>query len=133
MTVGAFNPDLIICAGFMRILGPVFVRRFGDRVINSHPSLLPQFPGAHAVADALSAGANVTGCTVHQVDLGVDSGPVLDQRLVPIEDQDSVAELHERIKVQERTMLVDVVNRIAEGTLVLTPGPGAAQADPVNQ
>gem|GEM_PF-24274 len=117
--VAAFEPDLVVSAGFMRILGPEFLERFGDRTINTHPSLLPMFPGAHAVVDAMAAGAKVTGCTVHKIDAGVDTGPVLAQRMVPVEKADTVETLHERIKIQERSMLVEVVNRLASGRLVL--------------
>lgn len=117
--VAAFKPDLIISAGFMRILGAEFLEVFGDRTINTHPSLLPMFPGAHAVRDALAAGARMTGCTVHKVDAGVDTGPVVAQRMVPVSKNDTEETLHERIKTQERTMLVEVVNRLATGRLKL--------------
>jgi phosphoribosylglycinamide formyltransferase-1 len=119
--VASFKPDLVVSAGFMRILGPPFLRRFGDRTINTHPALLPAFPGAHAVRDALAAGAEVTGCTVHQVDDGVDTGPVIDQRRVVVAPGDTEATLHERIKVQEREMLIQTVARIARGELKLGP------------
>ena len=117
--VAAFNPDLVVSAGFMRILGAEFLEAFGDRIINTHPSLLPMYPGAHAVRDALAARARMTGCTVHKVDAGVDTGPVVAQRMVPVVKSDTEASLHERIKVQERTMLVEVVNRLATGRLHL--------------
>jgi phosphoribosylglycinamide formyltransferase-1 len=111
--VGAFKPDLVVSAGFMRILGEGFLERFGDRTINTHPALLPAFPGAHAVADALAAGVAETGCTVHWVDAGVDTGPVIDQRRVAIEPGDTEAALHERIKTEERDMLRETINRLA--------------------
>ena len=117
--VAVFQPDLVISAGFMRILGPEFLAVFGNCTINTHPSLLPQYPGAHAVQDALAAGARVTGCTVHKVDAGVDTGPVLAQRMVAVKSSDTVETLHERIKRQERAMLVEVVNRLATHQLVL--------------
>jgi phosphoribosylglycinamide formyltransferase-1 len=117
--VAAFDPDLVVSAGFMRILGAPFLERFGDRTINTHPALLPAFPGAHAVRDALAAGAAVTGCSVHQVDAGVDTGPVLDRREVAVLPGDTEASLHERIKVQERAMLVETVARLARGELLL--------------
>ena len=117
--VGAFNPDLVISAGFMRLLGPEFLEVFGTRTINTHPSLLPMFPGAHAVRDALAAGARMTGCTVHKIDAGVDTGPVIAQRMVAVDNNDTEETLHERIKVQERAMLVEVVNRLATGRLKL--------------
>ena len=111
--VAARAPDLVISAGFMRILGPAFLARFGPRVINTHPALLPAFPGAHAVRDALAYGVKVTGCTVHLVDAGVDTGPVVAQAAVPVEADDDEEVLHERIKSVERGLLVDVVGRMA--------------------
>ena len=117
--VGVFKPDLVISAGFMRILGAEFLAVFGDRTINTHPSLLPMFPGAHAVQDAIAAGATITGCTVHKVDAGVDTGPILAQRQVAVKADDTVETLHERIKVQERAMLVEVVNQLAAGEITL--------------
>jgi phosphoribosylaminoimidazolecarboxamide formyltransferase/IMP cyclohydrolase len=125
--VAAFNPDLVVSAGFMRILGEPFLARFGDRTINTHPALLPAFPGAHAVRDALAAGVTATGCSIHQVDSGVDTGPVIAQRRVDVLAGDTEASLHERIKVEERGMLVDAVARIARGELPLPadgPAPG---------
>ncbi len=110
--VGAFRPDLVVLAGFMRLLGAAYLDRFGDRTINTHPALLPAFPGAHGVRDALAYGVKVTGATVILVDAGTDTGPVLDQRCVPVEDGDDEAALHERIKVVERELLVDVVRRM---------------------
>lgn len=108
------EPDLIVSAGFMRILGAAVVDKFGGRIINSHPSLLPAFPGAHAVADALAAGASETGATVHLVDHGMDTGLVLAQVRVPVEPGDTIETLHERIKVVERELIVDVIrSRIA--------------------
>lgn len=100
------TPDLIVSAGFMKILGPSFVRRFSGRLINTHPALLPSFPGAHAVRDALDYGVKVTGSTVHYVDEGVDTGPIIAQRAVDIHPDDSEDELHERIKKVERESLV---------------------------
>jgi formyltetrahydrofolate-dependent phosphoribosylglycinamide formyltransferase len=117
--VDAYRPDLVVSAGFMKILGPVFLAGFGGRILNTHPALLPSFPGAHPVADALKHGVKVTGCTVHLVDGGVDTGPILAQRAVPVETDDSEAELHERIKWSERRMLVEVIGRLArEGCTV---------------
>jgi phosphoribosylglycinamide formyltransferase-1 len=103
-------PDLVIGAGFMKLLGPAFLARFGGRAINTHPSLLPAFPGQRAVADALAGGAASTGATVFLIDAGLDSGPILAQQPVPVEPGDTVASLHERIKVVERRLLVEVVN-----------------------
>jgi phosphoribosylglycinamide formyltransferase 1 len=111
--VAAWSPDLVVSAGFMRILGPGFLRRFPQRVINTHPALLPSFPGAHAVRDALAYGVRVTGSTVHLVDEGVDTGPVLAQEAVPVADGDDEESLHERIKVVERRLLVEIVARLS--------------------
>jgi phosphoribosylglycinamide formyltransferase-1 len=117
--VAVFDPGLVVSAGFMRILGAGFLDRFAGRVINTHPALLPSFPGAHAVRDALAHGVKVTGCTVHVVDEGVDTGPIVAQRAVQIAVDDNERRLHERIKVVERALLVDVVGRIArEGMTV---------------
>ncbi|OBH36032.1 phosphoribosylglycinamide formyltransferase [Mycobacterium sp. E342] len=115
----ANSPDLVVSAGFMKILGPQFLSRFYGRIVNTHPALLPAFPGAHGVADALAYGVKVTGCTVHLVDAGTDTGPILAQQAVPVLDGDSVETLHERIKVTERKLLVDVVAEIATGGLTL--------------
>ncbi|OBK23105.1 phosphoribosylglycinamide formyltransferase [Mycobacterium asiaticum] len=109
----AHHPDLVVSAGFMRILGPQFLSRFSGRTLNTHPALLPAFPGAHGVRDALTYGVKVTGCTVHLVDAGVDTGPILAQRPVEVFDGDNEETLHERIKVVERQLLVDVVAAIA--------------------
>jgi phosphoribosylaminoimidazolecarboxamide formyltransferase/IMP cyclohydrolase len=109
--VASFEPWLVVSAGFMRILSPKFLAQFG--IINSHPSLLPLFPGAHAVADALSAGVDQTGCTVFSVDEGVDTGPIIAQRDVQILAHDDVATLHERIKVVERKLMPEVVTELA--------------------
>ena len=113
-TIEHFNPDLVVLAGFMRILPPSFVSRFSPNLINIHPSLLPLFPGAHAVRDALAAGARETGVTIHLVDKGVDTGPVIAQRTVTVMPADDQASLHERIKVQEHELLVETVLSIAE-------------------
>lgn len=113
--VAAYRPDLVVSAGFMKILGPHFLARFANRVINTHPALLPSFPGMHAVADALAMGVKVTGSTVHFVDAGVDTGPIIAQEAVVVETDDDEARLHERIKVVERRLLVDVVERLGRG------------------
>jgi phosphoribosylglycinamide formyltransferase-1 len=117
--VGVFGPTLVVSAGFMRILGASFLARFAGRVVNTHPALLPAFPGAHGVRDALAYGVRVTGCTVHLVDEGVDTGPIIAQRAVEVLDDDDEASLHERIKAVERALLVDVVGRIARGDLTV--------------
>ncbi|MFC5286168.1 phosphoribosylglycinamide formyltransferase [Actinokineospora guangxiensis] len=111
--VAAHEPDIVVSAGFMKILGPAFLERFGGRIINTHPALLPAFPGAHAVADALAHGVKVTGSTVHLVDGGVDTGPIIAQEAVVVAPGDDEAALHERIKVVERRLLVDVVAAMA--------------------
>jgi formyltetrahydrofolate-dependent phosphoribosylglycinamide formyltransferase len=105
----AFEPDLVVSAGFMKLVGPAVLGAFGGRLINTHPALLPAFPGAHAVRDALAAGVPVTGSTVHVVDAGVDTGPVLAQRQVAVLPDDDEARLHERIKAVERELLVQTV------------------------
>jgi phosphoribosylglycinamide formyltransferase-1 len=109
----AHQPDLVVSAGFMKILGPQFLSRFVGRVVNTHPALLPAFPGAHAVPDSLAYGVRVTGCTVHLVDAGVDTGPILAQEAVAVLDDDDEAALHERIKVVERRLLVEVLAAMA--------------------
>lgn len=106
--------DLVVCAGFMRVIGPELVGRYSGRIINSHPALLPAFPGAHAVRDALDYGVKVTGCTVHVVDSGVDTGPIIAQQPVNVVDGDDEPSLHERIKEVERVLLVDVLQRIVD-------------------
>lgn len=113
--VAAYQPDLVVSAGFMKILGPEFLSRFAGRVINTHPALLPSFPGMHAVADALAAGVRVTGSTVHFVDAGVDTGPVIAQEAVPVETDDTEDVLHERIKAVERRLLVETIERLGRG------------------
>ena len=109
-----FEPDLVVLAGFMKILPPNFVQALSPNLINTHPSLLPEFKGAHAVRDALAAGETRTGVTIHVVDEGVDTGPHLAQAEVQIHPGETEAELHERIKVVERELLVDVVKQFAE-------------------
>ena len=111
--VGVFSPALVVLAGFMRILGAAYLAEFGDRTINTHPALLPSFPGAHGVRDALAHGVKVTGTSVILVDEGTDTGPIVAQRAVEVRDDDDEATLHERIKVVERELLVDVVSRLA--------------------
>jgi phosphoribosylglycinamide formyltransferase 1 len=111
--VAAHEPDLVISAGFMKLLGPVFLERFGGRVINTHPALLPSFPGMHGPRDALAYGVKLTGASVFLVDSGVDTGTILDQAAVEVADDDTVASLHERIKVVERGLLVDTTHRLA--------------------
>jgi phosphoribosylglycinamide formyltransferase-1 len=109
--VAAYEPVLVVSAGFMKILGPAFLGS-GFTTINTHPALLPAFPGAHGVRDALDYGVKVTGCTCHVVDSGVDTGPIIDQAVVGVEDDDTVESLHERIKASERSLLVETVGRM---------------------
>lgn len=111
--VAAHQPDLVVLAGFMKIVGPSFLLRFAQRVVNTHPALLPSFPGAHPVRDTLAYGVKLTGATVHLVDAGVDSGPVIAQAAVPVLAGDTEEVLHERIKAVERSLLVDTVGRMA--------------------
>lgn len=120
--VMAHEPDLVVSAGFMRILSPVFVDAFAGRLINLHPALLPAFPGAHAVRDALAAGVRVTGSTVHFVDHLVDHGPIILQVPVAVEAGDTEETLHERIKGAEHRMLVDACKLFVEGKVHLDAG-----------
>ncbi len=113
------EPELVVLAGFMRIVSADFVARFPRRIVNVHPSLLPAFPGARAPRDAIAAGVNESGCTVHLVDEGVDTGDVLAQRRVPILATDDVASLHERIKAQEHALLPSTIDEIARGEISL--------------
>lgn len=117
--VGVFDPAWVVTAGFMRILGAPVLERFRGRIINTHPALLPSFPGAHGVRDALAYGVAVTGCTVHLVDEGVDTGPIIAQQAVEVAPDDDEASLHERIKTVERALLVDVVGRAARAGLTV--------------
>lgn len=126
--IAAYTPDLIVLSGFMRVLSATFLGRFPDRVINQHPAMLPEpgtklysqagvelpvLRGAHVVADALRAGLPVTGCTIHRATPAVDDGPVLARAEVPILPSDDETALHERIKTEERRLLVEVVRRLA--------------------
>jgi phosphoribosylglycinamide formyltransferase-1 len=111
--VAEHEPDLVVLAGFMKLVGPAFLDRFGGRCVNTHPALSPAFPGMHGPADALAYGVKVTGATLFVVDEGVDTGAIVAQTTVPVADDDDVDTLHERIKVAERRMLVDSVGRMA--------------------
>lgn len=106
------SPTLVVLAGFMKILSPKVVERFRGKTINTHPALLPAFPGAHAVRDALVHGVKVTGCTVHFVEEEVDAGPIVAQAAVDVKDGDTEESLHERIKSVERGLVVDTVERL---------------------
>jgi phosphoribosylglycinamide formyltransferase-1 len=110
--VAGYEPDLVVSAGFMKLLGPDFLAAFPGRVVNTHPALLPSFPGMHGARDALAYGVKVTGCTLFAVAEGVDDGPVIAQTAVPVEDGDDEETLHERIKTAERALLVDYVGRM---------------------
>ena len=107
------RPDLVVLAGFMKLTGPAFLARFGGRTVNTHPALSPSFPGMRGPQDALEYGVRITGATLFVVDAGVDTGPIVAQVAVPVEDDDDVETLHERIKTSERAMLVEWVGRMA--------------------
>ena len=111
-TVASYAPDLVVLAGFMKLVGPAFLLEQAGRTVNTHPALSPSFPGMHGPAEALEYGCKVTGCTLFVVDGGVDTGPIVDQRAVRVHDDDTVETLHERIKVEERRMLVESVGRM---------------------
>ncbi|MCL8025189.1 phosphoribosylglycinamide formyltransferase [Nocardioides bruguierae] len=111
--VAAHEPDLVVLAGFMKLVGPAFLAAFGGRTLNTHPALSPSFPGMHGPADALEYGVKVTGCTLFVVDEGVDTGVIVEQTVVRVEVDDTVESLHERIKTAERGMLVEQVGRLA--------------------
>jgi phosphoribosylglycinamide formyltransferase-1 len=110
--VAAYSPRLVVLAGFMKMTGEAFLRQFGGRTVNTHPALLPSFPGIHGPQDALDYGVKLTGCTLLVVDAGIDTGPIVAQRAVEVHDDDTVEILHERIKTAERQMLVDYVGRM---------------------
>jgi len=120
-TVGSLEPDLIVLAGFMRVLGAPLLDRFPGRIINVHPALLPSFPGHSGPQDALDGGVRISGCTVHIVDAGVDTGPIIAQAAVPVLADDTVDSLHTRIQVQEHRLLPAVIHQIAIGAITLDP------------
>lgn len=109
----SYAPDVVVSSGFMRIVSAEFIEAFNGRYLNTHPALLPAFPGAHGVRDALAYGVKVTGCTVHWADAGVDTGPIVAQRAVEVLPEDTEESLHERIKVQERELLIEVLRDLA--------------------
>lgn len=111
--VEAYQPDVVVSSGFMRIVSPEFIDAFDGKYLNTHPALLPSFPGAHGVRDAMAYGVKVTGCTVHWADAGVDTGPIIAQEAVAVEDGDTEETLHERIKVVERRLLVSTLAELA--------------------
>jgi phosphoribosylglycinamide formyltransferase-1 len=112
-TVAAYQPDVVVSSGFMRIVSPEFIDAFDGKYLNTHPALLPAFPGAHGVRDAMAYGVKITGCTVHWADAGVDTGPIIAQEAVAIHDDDTEDSLHERIKVVERRLLVSTLAQLA--------------------
>ncbi|MCC9195489.1 phosphoribosylglycinamide formyltransferase [Arthrobacter sp. zg-Y820] len=111
--VASYHPDIVLSSGFMRIVDEHFINTFEGRYLNTHPALLPSFPGAHGVRDALAYGVKVTGCTVHIADAGVDTGPILAQAAVEVLDTDTEETLHERIKIQERRLLLETLSRLS--------------------
>lgn len=127
--IRAYEPDLTILSGFMRLVPSVVVRALSPALVNTHPAYLPEFPGAHAVRDALAASASQTGATIMVVDDGVDTGPVIDQERVAIAAGDTEASLHERIKTIERRLLIETVRGVAQGRIDLTTAGTAANAD----
>lgn len=128
--VARADPQLVVSAGFMKVVGAAFLARFAKRMINLHPALLPLFPGMHGAADALSAGVRVSGCTVHLVDGGVDTGPIIAQAAVPVLPADDVASLQERIQRAERVLLPRVIAAIASGAIALDPALRVPGSDP---
>jgi phosphoribosylglycinamide formyltransferase-1 len=118
--VAAYRPRLVVLAGFMKLTGEAFLEQFGGRTINTHPALSPSFPGVHGPKEALDYGVKVTGCTLFVVDNGVDTGPIVAQRAVNVQDDDTVETLHERIKSAERQMLVDYVGRMVRDGFTVT-------------
>jgi phosphoribosylglycinamide formyltransferase 1 len=118
--VAAYRPDLVVLAGFMKLTGEAFLAQFGGRTVNTHPALSPSFPGVHGPKDALEYGVKVTGCTLFIVDAGVDTGPIVAQQAVKVQDDDTIEILHERIKAAERQMLVDCVGRMVRNGYSVT-------------
>jgi phosphoribosylglycinamide formyltransferase-1 len=128
-TVASFSPDLVVLAGFMRIVGASMLARFPQRIVNVHPALLPSFPGAHGARDAIAKGVRISGCTVHLVDAGVDTGPILAQAAVPVLPTDDEASLQARIQRAEHRLLPAVIDAIARGAITLGPaGPALGAA-----
>jgi phosphoribosylglycinamide formyltransferase-1 len=118
--VAAYHPRLVVLAGFMKLTGEAFLGQFGGRTVNTHPALSPSFPGVHGPREALDYGVKVTGCTLFVVDAGIDTGPIVAQRVVSVHDDDTVEILHERIKTAERQMLVDYVGRMVRNGFSVT-------------
>lgn len=127
--VASFKPELVVLAGFMRLLGAAMLEHFQGRIVNVHPALLPAFPGMDAPAQAIAKRVSLSGCTVHLVDAGVDSGPILAQAAVPVLANDDAETLHARIQAAEHKLLPAVVDAIARGHIVLdADGPRYVQA-----
>ena len=124
--VSYYEPDYVVSSGFMRIVAPDFIEAFPSRYINTHPALLPSFPGAHGVRDALAYGVKVSGCTVHFADAGMDTGPIIAQAAVAVQDGDTEESLHERIKVAERELLIKVLSELAADREAERQAPPAA-------
>lgn len=122
-TVASFEPDVVVLAGFMRIVGPAFVQRFAGRILNVHPALLPAFPGTDGPAQALAAGVRLTGCTVHVVDEGVDTGPIVAQAVVRVLKGDTPQTLHGRIQAAEHRLFPHVIAGVARGAIALGDRP----------
>jgi phosphoribosylglycinamide formyltransferase-1 len=127
--VQSFAPDLVVCAGFMRIVGAAMIAAFPYRIVNVHPALLPSFPGTDGAAQAIAWGVRIAGCTVHLVDAGVDTGPILAQAAVPVLASDDAHTLQARIQTQEHRLLPAVIDAIARGALVLGEPPTLPTAD----
>ena len=119
--VATLQPDLVVLAGFMRVLAPAFIDRFAGRIINVHPAILPAFPGHNATEQAIAAGVRLSGCTVHVVDAGVDTGPIIAQSAVTVLPEDTPDSLHARIQVQEHILLPQVIDQISSGEISLHP------------
>jgi len=117
-TVAGYQPEVVVSSGFMRIVSAQFIEAFDGRYLNTHPALLPAFPGAHGVRDALAYGVKVTGCTVHWADAGVDTGPIIAQEAVNVEAGDTEQTLHERIKLAERRLLIRTLSDIVQARLL---------------
>ena len=123
------DPHIVVLAGFMRVVGPAFLARFAGKTINVHPALLPLFPGTRAPEEALAAGVRISGCTVHIVDAGVDTGPIIAQAAVPVLPEDTSDTLHERIQLAEHTLLPRVIDAIARGEIALEPRVAVRSSD----
>jgi phosphoribosylglycinamide formyltransferase-1 len=126
-------PELVVLAGFMRLVGKAVLGSFAGRIVNVHPALLPSFPGIDGPAQALRHGVTLSGCTVHLVDDGIDTGPILAQAAVPVLPSDDVASLHARIQVAEHRLLPDVVHAIATGKLRLSETPRFTPSEPTHE